>query len=156
MNQEIERKYLLKDDSFRSKAVAVHRIRQGYLSADPERTVRIRQTDNKAFITVKGPNKNGSVAHFEWEREISVADAEALIPLCLNGVIDKERYIIPWQNLTVEVDVFHGENRGLVLAEIELPDEKTPVPDIPFLAEEVTADPRYYNSYLAKHPYTAW
>ena len=155
-NQEIERKYLLRDSSFRSLATAVQHIRQGYLCLDPDRTIRIRCKDDKAFITVKGRNAKGGIARFEWEKPLSQVDADALFPLCVGGLVDKERYLVPWDGLTVEVDVFHGANEGLVMAEIELPDEHTPVPDIPFLGEEVTADSRYYNSYLSSHPYTTW
>ncbi len=156
MHQEIERKFLLKDDSYRRLATQVHHIRQGYLSLDPDRTVRVRQLDDEAFLTVKGRNAEGSVAHFEWEKPVSLSDAEALFPLCLNHLIDKHRYCVPWHELTVEVDVFHGDNEGLVLAEIELPREDYPLTLPAFIGEEVTHDARYYNARLSTCPYRQW
>ena len=156
MNQEIERKYLLADDSWRNLVTGVQHIRQGYLSLDPDRTIRVRRKDNQAFITIKGRNREGGISHFEWEHEISLADAEALFPLCLNPIIDKHRHLVPWQNFTIEIDVFHADNEGLVLAEIELPSENTPVSLPPFITSEVTDDSRYQNSNLSVHPYTSW
>ncbi len=157
MNLEIERKYLLKSDSFRQFATAVVPIAQGYLCTDPDRTIRVRRKGDKAYLTVKGKNADGGISHFEWEKEITVDDAEALLKMCNGGVVEKDRYLVPWQQLLIEVDVFHGENEGLVLAEIELPSEDYPLPQLPdFIGEEVTADPRYYNSYLSAHPFTRW
>lgn len=157
MNLEIERKYLLRSSSFKSLATQVKRIRQGYLSVDPMRTIRIRQSNDKAYITIKSAAPEGSIARFEWERPIALEDFEALFPLCLPTSIEKERYIIPLPNgLKVEVDIFHGANEGLQLAEIELPSEETPIPPLDFLGEEVTADPRYFNAYLVNHPYSQW
>ena len=169
INSEIERKYLLRNDSFRQMAVRKEHIAQGYLSVDPDRTIRVRHKDEKAYLTVKGQNREGSISHFEWEKEITVADAEALLkfisetssPRLGRGVggevIEKDRYLVSWHELTIEVDVFHGQNEGLVLAEIELPSEDYRLPKLPdFIGEDVTSDPRYYNSYLAEHPYTQW
>ncbi len=152
MNQEIERKYLVVDESFRSMATKVKHIRQGYLSVDADCTVRVRVADDRAYMTVKGRNQKDGFSHFEWEKEITLADAEALFALCRHGMIEKERHLVPWHDLTIEVDVFHGRNEGLVLAEIELPSEDYPLPDLPpFIGEEVTADSRYYNSSLAQN-----
>lgn len=157
MNTEIERKYLVVSDAFRQQASAVKRIRQGYLSVDPERTIRVRQSDNDAYLTIKAAAPEGSIARFEWEKSISVEDFEALFAHCLPGAIEKERYIVLLNDgLKAEVDVFHGANEGLILAEIELPHEDTKVVLPDFLGEEVTADERYYNSYLIQHPYAEW
>ena len=168
-NTEIERKYLLRNDSFRQLATAVVPIAQGYLSTDPDRTIRVRRKGDKAYLTIKGKNENGGISHFEWEKEITVNDAESLLSLCSNStprlgrgaggevLITKDRYLVPWQGLMIEVDVFHGANEGLVMAEIELPSEDYPMPELPdFIGEEVTADPRYYNSYLSAHPFSEW
>ena len=157
MNTEIERKYLVISDAFRQQASAVKRIRQGYLSVDPERTIRVRQLDDKAYLTIKAAAPEGSIARFEWEKTISLEDFEALFAHCLPGAIEKERYIVPLTDgLKAEVDVFHGANEGLILAEIELPREDTQVALPDFLGEEVTGDERYFNSYLVHHPYAEW
>ena len=157
MNTEIERKYLVISDAFRQQASAVKRIRQGYLSVDPERTIRVRQLDDKAYLTIKAAAPEGSIARVEWEKSLSLEDFEALFAHCLPGAIEKERYIVPLTNgLKAEVDVFHGANEGLILAEIELPSEDTQVALPDFLGEEVTADKRYFNSYLVHHPYAEW
>ena len=156
-NTEIERKYLVNSDSFRQMANVVQKIAQGYLSSSSDCTIRVRRKDDKAYITIKGRNHEGSIAHFEWERQIEPQDAESMLLLCKQGLVEKERYIVPWQGLVIEVDVFHGANEGLVMAEIELPSEEYQLPALPdFIGKEVTSDPRYYNSYLSEHPFTAW
>lgn len=156
-NTEIERKYLITGNSFLTQAVAVHHISQGYLSVNPDCTIRVRRKDDKAYLTVKGRNPEGGISHFEWEKPITAQDAEALLSLCREGIILKERFLVPLGSLTIEVDVFHGANEGLVLAEIELPSEDYPLPPLPdFIGQEVTSDPRYYNSYLSTHPFTTW
>lgn len=156
-NLEIERKFLVTSDAFRALATKVVRIKQGYLSTNEKSTIRVRRWDDQAFLTIKSRGEAGSCAHFEWEREITPADAEALFPLAQSGLIDKTRYIVPAANgLTFEVDVFHGENEGLVLAEIELPSEDASFPRPDFLGEEVTQDRRYYNSYLSSCPFSSW
>ena len=156
-NTEIERKYLLKDNSYLKEATAVHHIRQGFLARGGGRVVRVRLCDDKGFLTIKTPlNDNAKeprLAHFEWEREIDKQDAIELLGHCLPCIIEKDRYIVPYGELKVEVDVFHGRNEGLVLAEIELPKEDYHFRKPDFLAEEVTGDKRYYNSYLSEHPY---
>lgn len=151
--KEIERKFLVAGE-FRHLATAKNRICQGYLSADPERTVRVRIYGDKGFITIKGAS-NG-MSRFEWEKEIPADEAEMLLRLCLPGMVEKVRYIVPMDDLKFEVDEFFGENEGLVMAEIELPDEnrKIELPD--WLGEEVTGDKRYYNSYLSKCPFSRW
>ena len=155
MGQEIERKFLVRGE-FKSSARKAMRISQGYLSSVPERTVRVRVRDNQGFITVKGKSDIRGVSRFEWEKEISVDDALALLGLCEPGVIDKTRYLVDYAGHTFEVDEFHGDNEGLVMAEIELSceDEAFEKPD--WLGDEVTGDSRYYNAALTKNPYINW
>lgn len=155
MGQEIERKFLVRGE-FKSSARKAMRISQGYLSSVPERTVRVRVRDNQGFITVKGKSDIRGVSRFEWEKEISVDDAFALLGLCEPGVIDKTRYLVDYAGHTFEVDEFYGDNEGLVMAEIELSceDEAFEKPD--WLGDEVTGDSRYYNAALTKNPYINW
>lgn len=157
MNTEIEHKFLVVSDEFRSLATCCKHICQGYLAVHPSRTVRVRRSDDRAYLTVKSPAPAGSIARFEWERPLSPEDFDALFAQCLPGAIEKDRYIVPLADgLKVEVDVFHGDNEGLILAEIELPSEDTPFERPAFLGEDVTLDPRYYNSYLTQHPFSLW
>lgn len=157
MAVEIERKFLTVGD-FRSQAHQAVHIAQGYLCNDPERTVRVRVKGEKGFLTIKGKGNASGAARFEWEHEIPVEDARALLALAQPGTIDKTRYLI--RNTdgvhTWEVDVFHGENDGLVVAEIELAGEDEPFDKPAWLGEEVTGDPRYYNAALSRHPYKEW
>ena len=129
---------------------------QGYLNSDPKRTVRVRLKDDKGFITIKGIGNETGATRFEWEKEIAATDARELIRLCESGVIDKTRHLVPSGKHTIEVDVFHGENEGLVMAEIELTAENEAYERPEWLGDEVTNDERYYNSYLSKHPYKEW
>jgi len=153
--KEIERKYLVTGE-FRHLATSQTKISQGYLSADPQRTVRIRISNGKGYITVKGQNEGDSISHFEWEKEISDVEANLLLKQCLPGVIEKTRFIIPHGNLKIEVDEFEGENAGLILAEIELKSENQHI-ELPFwIGQEVTGDKRYYNSYLSQCPFSKW
>lgn len=157
MLQEIERKFLVKGD-FKTEAYKRTRIIQGYLCSDPERTVRVRVKGEQGFITVKGAGSASGVSRFEWEKEIPVADAMALLEIAEPGVIDKTRFLVRCADgvHTWEVDEFHGENAGLVMAEIELnaEDETFDRPD--WLGEEVTGDARYYNSMLKSDPFKNW
>lgn len=155
-NQEIERKFLVKDDSFKRMATACHMIEQGYLCKDKERVVRIRRCDDKAYLTIKAHNPESNMSHFEFEREIDVDSAGQLLAHCLPGRIQKERYIVPYGDIVVEVDVFHGDNEGLVVAEVELQSEDQTFACPPFFSDEVTDDLRYYNAYLSDHPYRTW
>lgn len=155
MGQEIERKYLITGE-FKSKAIKSLKIKQGYLSSIPERTVRVRIQDNQGFLTIKGSNKKNSISRFEWEKEITKEEANELIQLCEVGIIDKIRYIVPFGDKIIEVDEFYGENEGLILAEIELDDENENIEKPNWLGKEVTDDPRYYNSMLMKNPYKNW
>ena len=153
MGVEIERKFLVVDESWRGCGVATA-YRQGYLSREAGRTVRIRRAGEHAFITIKGVTTGASRAEYEYE--IPVADAEELLAMCIPPLIDKTRTVIVHEGHKWEVDEFHGENAGLVVAEIELPREDTDFVRPPWVGEEVTHDRRYYNSALVAHPYTKW
>ncbi len=155
MTQEIERKFLV-TGAYKELAHQATRIVQGYLSSVPERTVRVRIRGSRGFLTIKGIGSASGAARFEWEREIPVAEAEELLAICEPGVIDKVRYLVRVGDHTFEVDEFHGENDGLVVAEVELATEREPVVIPDWVGEEVTGDPRFYNSMLMKHPYTEW
>lgn len=146
---EIERKFLVIGE-FKHVAVTSFRIIQGYLSSVPERTVRVRITDEKGFITVKGISNASGTTRYEWEKEIPVSEARELLNLCEPGIIDKTRYLVKAEPYTYEVDEFHGENEGLILAEIELPSEDAVFTKPDWLGKEVTGDVRYYNSMLNK------
>lgn len=145
--KEIERKYLVRDMSFREMATERRHIEQGYLSRKPEATVRVRIADDKAYITVKGRNE-GAVRD-EWEYQIPVDDARLMLERCSEGAaIAKTRYVVPYAGFTWEVDVFEGALQGLIVAEIELPDADAVFAVPPFVGDEVTGDPRYFNSNL--------
>lgn len=153
---EIERKFLVKNDAFIEQAKTKKYIAQGYLNSDPLRTVRVRTKGDQAFLTIKGHSNASGLSRFEWEKEIGVEDAKALLLLCESGLIEKTRYEIDLGKHTFEVDVFHGENNGLVIAEIELEAETETFEKPDWLGAEVTGDKRYYNSYLSQQPYTSW
>ncbi|MDO9138632.1 MAG: CYTH domain-containing protein [Lutibacter sp.] len=154
MSKEIERKFLVKGD-FKNQAIKSHKIKQGFLSTVPERTVRIRISDQQGFITVKGMGNASGTTRFEWEKEIPLNEAENLLLLCEPTIIEKTRYIIPANdNLFFEVDEFLGENSGLIIAEIELPSENTEFIKPSWLGEEVTGQLKYYNACLAKKPFS--
>ena len=155
MAVEIERKFLVNGD-FRSESRSSVHIVQGYLSSDPHRTVRVRVYGDKAFITVKGCSDNAGIARFEWEKEIEVQDALQLLALCEPEVIDKVRYLVPAGDYVYEVDEFHGENEGLIVAEIELLSVDSEFDKPQWLGKEVTGDKRYYNSMLKSNPYITW
>ena len=156
MTQEIERKYLVLDDSFKHEAFSKSHIQQGYICSERGRTVRVRIRDARAYITIKGPSTDNGLTRYEFEQEIPLADAEQLMKLCEPGIIDKTRWLVKSGDHTFEVDEFHGENDGLIVAEVELRDA-TDVVEIPhFIGKEVTGDRRYYNSQLRRHPYSSW
>ena len=156
MALEIERKFLVKG-KYKHLAIKSERITQAYLSLVPERTVRIRMKDQKSFITIKGIVNNSGLSRYEWEKEISKQEAQDLLELCIPGVIDKTRYIIPVDGgLKYEVDEFYGLNQGLLIAEIELPTEETTFIKPKWLGEEVTGIEKYYNSSLMKKPFSEW
>ena len=156
MHIEIEKKFLVKDDGYKAQAVESHRVRQGYIAHDGGRTVRVRLWDEKGVLTIKGPSMDGGMSRYEWEREISREEAEDLFLLCKPGIVDKTRWIVPAGLREFEVDEFHGENEGLVMAEIELGSVDEPFERPSWLGEEVTGDKRYYNSYLARIPFKYW
>jgi len=154
MGVEIERKFLVKNDNWKTAIEKEFNIKQGYLNSHPERTVRIRIKNNKGILTIKG--KSIGASRPEYEYEIPLKDAEALIQLCEQPIIEKTRYIVMEQGKQWEVDVFDGDNKGLVVAEIELDreDEQFALPE--WADEEVTQDVRYYNSSLIKLPFCRW
>jgi len=181
MAVEIERKFLVLDDSYKHEAFAASHIQQGYICSKRGRTVRIRirqrinmdnaacsnsencsingceaVADSHAYITIKGPSLDGGLSRYEFEQSIPLDDAEKLMTLCDEGVIDKTRWLVTSGDHTFEVDEFHGDNAGLVMAEVELHSVHES-PDIPhFIGKEVTGDRRYYNSQLRRHPYRLW
>ena len=156
MSQEIERKFLVKDSSYKDMAVSSSRIIQGYICSERGRTVRVRIRDEKGFLTIKGASADNGLSRYEWEHEIPIGEVRELMKLCQPGMIDKTRYLVKFGKHTFEVDEFYGENEGLVVAEVELAtvDEKHEVP--PFLGEEVTGQVKYYNSFLMKCPFKTW
>jgi len=154
MGQEIERKFLVLDSSYQSLASGTH-YRQGYLNSQKERVVRVRTIDDKGFMTIKGITKGAT--RLEYEYEIPVKDANELLDaLCEQPIIDKVRYKIPMGEFVWEIDEFHGENEGLVVAEVELTSEDQEYPKPPWIGDEVTGDPRYYNSNLIENPFINW
>lgn len=153
---EIERKFLVLSNDFTKEAFSQKRIVQAYLNSNPERAVRIRIKDDKGFLTIKGKGNETGTTRLEWETQIAVTDAEKLLAICESGMIDKIRHEIKVGNHIYEVDVFSGENEGLIIAEIELQSESETFEKPSWLGEEVTNDKRYYNAYLSNHPYKSW
>ena len=156
MAKEIERKFLVKSDAYKTEAVKAKRITQGYLSSVPERTVRVRIKGDKGFITIKGIGNESGATRFEWEKEIPVEDVKELLKICEPGIIDKTRYIVEVGDHIFEVDEFYGDNEGLVVAEVELHDENEEFEKPEWLGEEVTGDIKYFNAMLMKNPYKNW
>jgi adenylate cyclase len=155
MAKEIERKFLVKGD-FKPFISKQTRIVQGYLSSVPERTVRVRIKGDKGFLTIKGIGNDSGASRFEWEKEIPINETEDLLKICEPGVIDKTRFLVKAGPHTFEVDEFYGENKGLVVAEIELASETESFEKPAWLGEEVTGNTKYYNSMLMKNPFTKW
>ena len=155
MSQEIERKFLVIGD-FKQEAFAHSHIVQGYICAARGRTVRVRIRDDKGCLTIKGAADAQGIRRYEWEKEIPLDEARELMKLCVDGVIDKTRYLVRSGKHIFEVDEFHGDNTGLLMAEVELSaiDESFIKPS--FIGKEVTGDVRYYNSQLMMHPYKEW
>jgi len=156
MPQEIERKFLVTDNSYKDLATSYSHIMQGYICSGNGRTVRIRIRDDKGYLTIKRPSDIAGLSRYEWEKEIDVDDARDLMKLCEPGVIDKVRYLVPSGKHTFEVDEFFGENEGLVMAEVELASEDEFFVKPAFIGKEVTGDRRYYNSHLRGYPYSKW
>lgn len=152
--QEIERKYLTIDESWREEASRSMRIAQGYLCSRRV-TARVRVCDNRGILTFKSKSRDGGLSRFEWERTIPLGVAERLLARC-SGVVDKVRHIVEYEGHTFEIDEFRGENEGLVVAEVELSDcnEKVALP--PWIGDEVTGIRCFYNSFLVKMPFKRW
>jgi adenylate cyclase len=152
---EIERKFLVKGD-FTKGVFESERIVQGYICSTPGRTVRVRIRGKVGFLTIKGPSDDKGLSRYEFEQQISLSDANQLMKLCESGVIDKVRNLVHCGKRVWEIDVFHGANEGLIIAEIELGSENEPFEKPDWLGEEVSGDRRYYNSMLIAHPYSEW
>jgi len=152
---EIERKFLIKG-RFKETAFKQTAIIQAYLSSVKERSVRIRIYGDKGFITIKGDSNETGLSRYEWEKEIPLSQAYDLLKLCEPGRIEKTRYLIKVGIHVFEVDEFEGDNKGLIMAEIELTDESEDFEKPHWLGVEVTGDKRYYNSYLKSHPFKSW
>lgn len=158
MALEIERKFLVCGD-FKTFAYKYEDIAQGYLSTDPDRSVRVRKKGDRAYLTIKGKSSANGISRYEWEKEISLSDANQLLLLCESlSIIDKTRYYIKTKNSTLEfeVDEFHGDNNGLIIAEMELDSENQEFEKPDWIGTEVTGDQKYYNSQLSKNPYSKW
>jgi adenylate cyclase len=153
---EIERKFLVSSDAFKSDALRKNHIAQGYLNSTPERTVRVRIKDDTGYLTIKGKSNETGLSRFEWEKEIPLSEAQELLRLCEKGVIEKTRFEIQVGSHLFEVDEFYGENEGLIIAEVELQSETEDFEKPIWLGTEVTQDIRYYNSYLSQHPFKSW
>lgn len=156
MIYEIERKYLIKNDQFIALATKSYQISQGYICSGTSNSVRVRKKDNKTFITIKGESSANGLTRIEWEKPLEDEDFEILWQLCTSGKISKTRYEVPHENHIIEIDVFHEDNQGLIMAEIELKSEDDQVSLPEWLGKEVTGDPRYYNSQLALNPFNKW
>ena len=154
MAQEIERKFLVVGE-YKNLAHSSMHLVQGYI-ASGSRTVRVRMSDDRAWLTIKGPSKDGGLSRFEWEHEIPAKEALQLLPLCEGALIDKCRYLVDFEGHTFEVDEFLGDNEGLVVAEVELQSVDEPVVYPDWIGKEVTGVKRYYNSHLRSHPYSLW
>ena len=151
----MERKFWVhKSKDWKSLAKSSSYIRQGYFAS--VNTVRVRIRDDKGYLTIKSPSYNGGLTRYEFETEISIEDAENLLRLCEEGVIEKRRYLIDVGNHTYEVDEFYGDNEGLVLAEVELDNEDEQFEKPAFLGSEVTGDRRFYNSHMRRNPFFLW
>lgn len=153
---EIERKFLVKNANYRNQAFQKVKIKQGFLNTHPERTVRVRLTDDEGFITVKGKSTANGLSRFEWEKAINKNEAEQLLELCEESIIDKTRYKVKIGTHIFEIDEFYGDNLGLIVAEVELNSENEVFEKPEWLGDEVTGDKRYYNSQLSKVPFKTW
>ena len=154
--QEIERKFLVKrDGAFKAEASSASEIAQGYMDVKGA-TVRIRLRDDRAYLTIKSPSRDGGLSRYEFEREIPVEDAREMLKLCRGGLIEKTRYLVPYEGHVFEVDEFKGQNEGLLFAEVELQsaDEDFKKPE--WLGKEVTGDKHFYNKNLLRNPYHTW
>ncbi|WP_299121582.1 CYTH domain-containing protein [uncultured Winogradskyella sp.] len=153
---EIERKFLVISEAFKKEAINSYSIKQGFLNSHKKRAVRVRIKKDKGYLTIKGKSTKDGLSRFEWEKEISNTEAESLLKLCEKGIIDKTRYEIKCGNHIFEVDEFHGDNKGLIIAEVELDSENEYYEKPNWLGKEVTGDIKYYNAVLSKQPYKTW
>jgi CYTH domain-containing protein len=154
-NREIERKFLVQNDSWRESVEKSYSIKQGYFPTDPGATIRIRIKGEKGFLTIKGPTQNLSRSEFEYE--IPVSDAEQMLSeFCAAQKIEKVRSIVPFEGKIWEVDEFFGKNAPLIIAEVELEDAEESIQIPNWIGDEVSTDPRYYNSNLIVMPYCDW
>lgn len=156
MALEIERKFLVTDDSYKAMAFHSDHIAQGYLCREGGNSARVRVRGDKGYLTIKGPSMDGGLSRFEWEKEIPAGEAWELLKLCHGGIIDKTRHLVKCGKHTFEVDEFHGDNDGLMVAEVELESADETFERPPFLGKEVTGDKRYYNSSLTRFPFKCW
>ena len=156
MPLEIERKFLVLNDSYKKESFSHSHIVQGYICSNRERTVRVRIRDNRAYLTIKSPTSEGGLPCNEFETEITLEEGKQLMKICEPGIIDKVRWLVKSGKHTFEVDEFFGDNEGLVMAEVELSavDEQVIIPC--FIGQEVTGDRRYFNTQLRKYPYKTW
>lgn len=154
---EIERKFLVVGE-FRNLATSSTHIAQGYIASGNGRTVRVRIRGDKGYLTIKGPSNQDGLARFEWEKELPLEEAQALMKICEPGIIEKTRWLVPSEDgrHTWEVDVFEGDNAGLIMAEIELENENEVFKKPHFIGKEVTGDRRFYNSHMRHYPYKLW
>lgn len=153
---EIERKFLVLSDDYKKEAFKSIEMSQGFLNTHKERTVRIRLKGEKGYLTIKGLSSTDGTSRFEWEKEINIIDAKALLKLCEETIIEKKRFEVKAGNHVFEVDEFYGNNNGLVIAEVELKDKNEKFTRPEWLGKEVTGDIKYYNSQLSKNPYSKW
>ena len=153
---EIERKFLVCSDDYKRQAYDSSRISQGYICRGHGRTVRVRIRDQRGYLTIKGPSNTDGISRYEFEKEITLEEATELMKLCDPSLIDKTRYLVKSGSHTFEVDVFYGDNEGLVIAEVELQSEDESFEKPDFIGQEVTGIRRYYNGHLSTHPYSAW
>lgn len=153
---EIERKFLVVSEDFKQEATSTERIVQGFLSTHEERTVRVRTAGEMGYLTIKGKSNEAGTMRYEWEKEIPIEEANELLTLCEKPVIDKTRYKVHLDQHMFEVDVFHGENEGLIIVEVELEDENDVFERPAWLGMEVTGEIKYYNSQLIKQPFKNW
>lgn len=156
MQLEIERKFLVKNTRFKEEAFKKSHIRQGFLNSDKNRVVRVRCIDDQGYLTIKGKSNDAGTSRLEWEKEIDIQDALSLLQLTEEGIIEKYRYYVKFENSIFEVDEFLGNNAGLMVAEIELTDENEAFGIPEWLGEEVTGDEKYYNANLHKNPFKNW
>lgn len=156
MHTEIERKFLVLNTNFKKESYQQITIKQGFLNTHKKRTVRIRITDDNAFLTIKGISNKSGLTRFEWEKKITIQDAKSLLKICEHELIEKTRYLVKVDNHIFEVDEFSKSNKGLVIAEIELSTENEVFKKPKWLGKEVTGNKKYYNSLLSKKPFNQW